>query len=350
MTPNIASQYHGLAPLPTQGMWLLITPWQRWDAIWYLRIAEFGYRPSDPNFSFNPLLPILIHVLSLVSNNALFSALVIATLATFGSFVLIYRIGAELFNQAAAQRTVLYWAVFPTSFFLLGGYAESVLAFSALASLYFARRRGWWLSGIAAAVAALARPIGFLVALPLALEVWRSGNSWRERARALPPLLGVLFAQAAWMIYLQVFFGDAMLWVRAEDAWQRIVVIPGQTVLWTLQNISAGKGLIANNISDFGLTLVVLLAVLASIRRLPLSFSIYAFLMLLVPLASYMQSESFAETPMASMGRRAVVAFPAFIALGSLWRGKWKEPLWVLSSLTLQGVLFVAFTQWYWID
>lgn len=350
MTPNIAAQYHGLAPAPNQGLWLLLTPWQRWDAIWYQRIAESGYRPGDPNFSFNPLLPILMNLFATILGNPLLASLVMTTVATFGAFGLLYRFSAELFDEAIAKRAVLYWAVFPTSFFLLGAYAESVLAVCALAALYFARHQRWWLSGIASAGATLARPIGFLIALPLLIEAWRSGKSMRDRWRTLPSLLGVAVAQGAWMLYLQIAFGDAMLWVRAEDAWQRVFVIPGQTVLWTIQNITTGRGLLANNILDFTLTAVTMIAVVLAIKKLPLAFSTFALVMLAVPLLSYMQSDSFALTPMASMGRRALIAFPAFISLAIEWHGKWKEPIWVLTSLSLQGILFIAFTQWYWVD
>lgn len=351
MTPNIAAQYHGLAPLPTQGFWLLITPWQRWDAIWYLRIAELGYMPDDVSASFFPIFPILIRGVEIfVGSNALLANLIVSTIAMFGAFVLLYRISAELFDDATARRAVLYCAVFPTGYYMLGGYAESALVAFSLASLYFARSGHWWLAGIAAAGATLARPVGFLIALPLAIEVWGSGDAPRKKLPGLPALIIPTGAMSAWMLYLQLAFHDALLWVHAEDAWNRVFVIPGETIMWTIQNVLEGKAEAANNVTDLGLTGIAFGAILIASRKLPISFSVYALTMLLVPLLSYAQADAYRAMPMAAAGRRAVVAFPAFIALGSLWRGKWKEPLWVLSSLTLQGVLFIAFTQWYWID
>jgi hypothetical protein len=241
-------------------------------------------------------------------------------------------------------------AVFPTSYYLFGGYAESILVVCALASLYFARQKRWWLAGIASAGATLARPIGFLIAIPLALEIWRSGNSLRERSRGLPSLFGVGLGMGAWMLYLQLVFHDAILWVHAEEAWQRVFVIPGQTMVWTMQNFLEGKGLVANNIVDLALTSILFAATLVALKKLPIAFSAYALLTLSAPLFSYAQTESFALTPMAAAGRRAVVIFPAFIALASAWRGKWREPFWAVISATFQALLFVAFAEWFWID
>jgi hypothetical protein len=53
---------------------------------------------------------------------------------------------------------------------------------------------------------------------------------------------------------------------------------------------------------------------------------------------------------MAAAGRRALVAFPAIMALAIVWRGKWKEPLWIICSAAIQLLLFVAFVQWLWVD
>jgi hypothetical protein len=50
--PNPPTMYHGLARIPDEGFGLLLAPWQRWDAIWFLQIAQFGYAPNDASPSF----------------------------------------------------------------------------------------------------------------------------------------------------------------------------------------------------------------------------------------------------------------------------------------------------------
>lgn len=52
--PNPPTMYLGTARVPDAGWGLLLAPWQRWDAIWFLRIAQFGYAPNDAGPSFFP--------------------------------------------------------------------------------------------------------------------------------------------------------------------------------------------------------------------------------------------------------------------------------------------------------
>jgi hypothetical protein len=344
--PNPPTMYHGLDRVPDEGLWLLLAPWQRWDAIWYLRIAQFGYSSTGPSASFFPLFPLLTRLVAFFVENYLLAALVVSTLATFTAFVILYRLSNEMFDGITARRAVVYWAVFPTSFFLLGAYAESTLVATALAAIYLTRKERWWQSATAAVATTLARPIGFLILVPLIIETWRA----RKKLAAWVPVIGVVITMGAWMIYLQANFNDALLWVRAEDTWQRIFVIPGQTIAMTVQDILSQQGAVGNNIVDLILTVIAVAAVIATIRKLPASYSAYGLFLLVVPLLSFAQGSGYSLAPMAAAGRRALVVFPAFIALAWQWRGGWKEPLWLAVCATAQVILFAMFVKWLWVD
>jgi hypothetical protein len=345
--PNPPTMYHGLARIPDEGFGLLLAPWQRWDAIWYLRIAQFGYAPNDASSSFFPLFSVLTRTLTFLIPEYILAGLIISTGASFLAFLFLYRLCTDLTDPATARRAVIYCALFPTAFFLFAPYAESLLVAGASASVYFARREQWRLAAFAGAVATLARPVGFFIALPLAIEAWRAG---RRRTSGIVAVSSVVGAMVLWMLYLKIQFNDAFLWVHAEDAWERIFVIPGQTILWTFQEIVSGQGAVANNLVDLSLTCVVFAAIIATWKKLPLSISAYALMMIAVPLLSYAQAAGYTLAPMAAAGRRALVVFPAFIALAVIWRGKWKEPLWIAISATAQVILFSVFVHWLWVD
>jgi hypothetical protein len=347
--PNPPSMYHGLVRVPDDGMWLALAPWQRWDAIWYLRIAQFGYAADDSSTSFFPLYSILTRFVALLTRDYLAAALVVSTLSIIAAFAVMYRLTRDLFDHATAQRAILYWVAFPTAFFLFAPYAESLLVATALTALYFERQKKWGLAAIAAGAATLTRPVGFLIALPLFLDALRAPN-WRERVRGSMPLLGVAFGLGVFMLYLQIFLGDALLWVHSEDAWGRIFVFPGTTIFWAAQDILHGRGAVANDVIDIGLTFMTLGITFAAWKKLPFSLSAYALAMIVFPLLSYAQAASYAPAPMAAAGRRVLVAFPAFIALAVVWRGKWKQPSWIATSAALQLILFTAFVKWLWID
>lgn len=345
--------YWGLPRPPIEGYWILLTPWEHWDAIWYLRITTFGYAPDDPSASFFPLFSIFAHALGILLNeNYLLASVIISTVSMFFAFGFIYRLAADWADEATAARAILFWAIFPTSFYLFGGYAEPVLAACSLASIYFAQRKNWWLAGIAAMGATLARPVGIIIFAPLAILAWRRGEAIRERAFAvLFYAASVVIAFGGWMYYLQETFNDAMLWTHSQDYWVRVFVFPWDTIGWTLQFILEGRWHLENNIVDLTLTIIALGAILLSIHKLPFAYSVYALLMLIVPLTSYsIRDEFWASMPMAAAGRRALVVFPVFIALGSLIRWKWLLAFWIPTSLAIQAVLFVFFAQWVWVD
>ena len=72
----VVSVLFGPAPAPAGGWpeqvirdgepWsLFLSTWQRWDAIWYQRISEDGYRPGDGTVRFMPLYPLLVRAVAL---------------------------------------------------------------------------------------------------------------------------------------------------------------------------------------------------------------------------------------------------------------------------------------------
>ncbi len=344
--PTTEAAFHGITPLPQDGLWLLIAPWQRFDTVWYMRIAEMGYSGTDASAAYFPLLPILMRGLgTLLGSNYLLAGLLLNTVAVFCAFILLYRLAAQLADPPTAERTLLFWATFPTAFYLFSGYAEPMLAALALASLYFALRQNWWAAGFASAGATLARPVGLLIALPLAIEAWRASPLWRERLKGLGPLLAVGVAMSLWTLYLYLAFGDALLWANAQKVWETTIVFPGQTILLAIEGAIKGKIFLGNTILNLSLTLVVLVAILAGLKKVPLSFSLYALTMLVVPFLTY-----YPISPVADAGRRAMVIFPAFIALAMVLRRSWQMSLWVAVSATLQALLFAQFVLWIWTD
>ena len=65
----------------------LLSPLARWDAVWYLRIADSGYAGSEPRAAFFPLYPLLIRALGTLGGGSE-AALILASYAiAFAAFV-----------------------------------------------------------------------------------------------------------------------------------------------------------------------------------------------------------------------------------------------------------------------
>ncbi|MGB8646403.1 MAG: mannosyltransferase family protein [Anaerolineae bacterium] len=331
--------------VPPTGWDILIEPWARWDTLWYLRIAARGYSTTDLTGGFFPLYPLLIRGLSFVIPNPLLCALIISTLATLGAALVFYRLAQDCLGEMTARRALLYWLLFPTSFYFLGGYAESLCVLMTLLSLRAARQGRWGWAGLAGAFAALARPPGFLILVPLGIEWLQARGSTYERVRRAAPLTLVPIALALYMLYLYWQFNDPFFWL---NAWHNVTIMPWDMAFKTLQFILAGVAL-PNNLIDFSFTVLVLGLTGIGIRRIPLSLTAFAFALILVQMMAYPPGLGFVETPMEGFARRAAFVFPAFLVLAQVWRGRLKEPLWIGVSLIIQLTFISIFVCWLWL-
>ena len=71
--------YQGVEPVSGGAAELLLGVWQRFDTLWYIRIAAQGYAPHDGSTVYFPLYPMLIRLLgTLFASNYLLAALVLA--------------------------------------------------------------------------------------------------------------------------------------------------------------------------------------------------------------------------------------------------------------------------------
>ena len=199
---------------------------EAWDGRWYRMVASSGYllvpgRQSDP--AFFPLFPALVRALHELGLGYSAAGLVLANAGFLVALVAFHALSAELFDDGLARRATAYLAVFPFGYAFSMEYPESiVLALIAGAALAALRDR-WGIAAACAAAAALARPEGLFVALPLL------GIAWRQRAALTPARRGVALgavlapaaAIASFSLYLARVLGDPMAWTKAEQAWGR---------------------------------------------------------------------------------------------------------------------------------
>jgi hypothetical protein len=197
-----------------------------WDGLWYRRVAEHGYlslpdRQSDP--AFFPLFPLLLRGVHALGVDYTYAGLIVANLALLVALYAFHALAAELLGGALARRATVYLSIFPLSYVFSMGYPESlVLAAVTLAGLAAMRGR-WGRAGALAAAAALARPGGAFVALPLLAVLWhrRRRMSQLESGVALGAVLAPVAALASFPLYLGYALHDPFAWSEAERQWGR---------------------------------------------------------------------------------------------------------------------------------
>ena len=333
----------------TPGWHNLVTSWERFDGLWFLRIATAGYVNGDGSAAFFPLYPLTIRAVSpLLGGHPLAAAFLVSNAAALGAMVVLYFLTASEFDESVARRAVLYLAVFPTSFFLLAPYSESLFLLLVLVTLWAARRSRWWLAGAAAALAAATRNLGVLLILPLAVEAIHQARE-RRRSPVLPLVAsaGALVGLAAYLWYWAAVHGDALAPLHQQATWLRefsfpwVSLVRATDVAFTFIGVYPG----GYHLMDWLLVTPALVAAgWVAIRTRPL-YGVYTWASLVAPL-----SFIFEPRPYMSLPRFLLPLFPILWA-GAVWAGRRRgvhEAL-MAASAGILGLLTVLFVNWYFV-
>jgi Mannosyltransferase (PIG-V) len=345
----------------------LLAPLARWDAVWYLRVADSGYGGSEASAAFFPLYPLLVRTLATpftASPAALLGASYVVALAAFlAALVLLYRLVSLELGRPLARPTLLLLAVFPAAVFFGAPYSESLFLALAVGAFYFARTDRWALAGACAAGAAATRSSGILLLVPLALLWWSAGGRRLRDAAwlALAPL-----GLAAYALFLGLAEGDALRFLDVQDAWSRELRIPlagawdgftaaldgarqlvsGQTeVVYFEQAAGDPNRIAAINLMLFGALVFAVVACVGVLRRLPVAYGAWVAASLVLPLTFPVNPQ-----PLMSLPRFLAVLFPIF-----MWLALWSEErratdrVAAVSALGL-GLFTAQFATWHWIS
>jgi len=336
-------------PLPDPGWQNAFTGFERFDALWFLRIASSGYRTGDGSAAFFPLYPLAIRAVSWVMGGHPFgAALLVSNAAIAGGLCVVYALTASERSIATARRTVLLVALFPTSFFFFAPYSESLFLLLAATTYWAARSRRWAAAGAAGALAALTRNVGIVLAPALVVEAFHQRSE--GRGSVLPGLgaaVAVGIGTLAYLAYWWAKVGDWLAPIDQQANWQRTFSSPWATVVdgtrdafRYLGNANGGYWLI-----DWLIVVPVVGASVFALLRYRPSYSVYLWGGLLIPL-----SFVFADRPLMSMPRFVLPLFPAFWALAELTE-RWRIPEKAVAAVGAAGLalLVVLFVNWYYI-
>jgi hypothetical protein len=407
---------------------LLAGPAARWDSSWYLIIAQRGYRPdlsgvAGARSAFFPLYPLGLRAISWLGAPPVAAGVALSLAALAVALYCVHRLCALEFARAAVVRAgaagsrdiarlaVALTAFAPMAFFLSAVYSESLyLALST--GMFLAARRGRWaLVGALGAFAAATRSAGVLLLLPaLILYLYgpredrapdfaaavggegesasaagrrgRAGRSARAagvlqraaallvpRYRARADLLWLALVPAglgAYMGYLALAGGDALLPFSAQQLWGRHFVAPfaggwdgvkaafegaRQLLSFQQRHVYFPVGgqrpsvVASHNLLLAAFMLAAVPALAGVLRKLPFAYGAYVIAALAVPL-----SDPIAAQPLMSLPRFLLVLFPL-----QMWLAGWLAPRTRLrrGALVASALLLVFFTAqfatWHWV-
>src|SRR3989344_6780560 len=305
-----------------------LTSFSNWDGGHYLGIAEFGYSEKF-QYAFFPLYPLLIKLLTEITQNYLLSGILISIICTFLGLHIFYKLVSLDFDKRLAEKACIYLLFFPTAFYFLTVYTEGLFFFLTISTFYFLREKKLLLATIFAIFASATKVAGLAVVIALIVEVHLLfGISKKNFYIFLSPLGFILYCY-----FLNTQTGDPFYFITAQNHWLRSLSMPFTPFWETIRNLSS-PGFTSTNYTAFLDLLFAIFGVgliIRSFRFLPFSYSIYGLVSLALPLFS---------TSLSSMPRFLLVIFPIFILL-SLLKDKYLILGYQMISLMLLG-LFVA--------
>ena len=344
----------------------LLSPLARWDAVWYLRVADSGYGNSPARAAFFPLYPLLIRVVAAPAGGSpavLLAASLLISLAAFvAALTLLYRLVTLELGRALALPTLLLLAVFPAALYFGAPYAESLFLLVAVGGFYAARTGRWAWAGGCAMAASATRSAGLLLLIPLAMLWW---SSRERRGRDAAWLLLAPLGVAAYAGWLGLAEGDALRFLDTQDAWYRDFSVPLAgawdgfgAALDGVRQLASGRRepvyfeqaagdpfrIGALNIMLFSSLLFALAALVGIFRRLPPAYGAWVAASLVLPL-----SFPVGPQPLMSLPRFLAVLFPIFMWLALVCEERRITPhVAALSGIGL-GLFTAQYASWHWI-
>jgi hypothetical protein len=331
---------------------LFITPWYRWDAVHYLDIAENGYASDRNTTVWPPLYPLLIKLFSFTNGSFLLSAIIVSNLAFICALFLLYLLISTEYNEETARRTLQYLIIFPTAFFFVAPYSESLFLALSVGFFLAINKQKWWLAGLLGIGAVLTRLQGVFLVIPLIWMLFenivkRKGFTKRQIINLLIPIGLITAAFIFYFISIHILLNREWPWMTLHSNWSQKISFPWEGWLGNIKMLTGISPLLSNSyISTFFDALAILgsaILLIVTIKRLKTDHFLYAICLLL--LYSLITNQNGYDV---SNARYVLTIFPLFITLELTLR-KGSRIVWSVFSLVSLSILLIIFYNWGWV-
>jgi len=267
----------------------------------------------------------------------------------------------EDFNEGVANRSVLYISIFPTAFFLVAAYSESLFLCLVLLSFYQIRCRQWWLAGLFGFFASLARSNGILLIIPFLWEYFC------QRQFRLKPIQGGILAvslipagTALFALYCYKIYGDPLSFshVQSSNGWNRYLSPPWTGTVLSIQLIHSTGGILnywaLRNMLDLVPNMFMLLLLLLSFIgpwRFPVRLWSYALLGMMswIFFNLYPRIGGISPDSLTSMSRYMVQVFPALVFLATQGKHRIVHMCYITIATSMLFFMMMQFLSGHWI-
>jgi Gpi18-like mannosyltransferase len=363
---GLVSYFRPITPLEYQipvfppsspvAQWLervFISPFMRWDALWFEKIVSQGYSASDGTSQFHPLYPWLATPLARLGISPAMSLIIISSLAGMALFFCFYQLARIDLDQKNSFFALMVFSLAPPAFILFAPYSEALFLLLSVLCIYYLRKKSWWLAGIMGGLATLTRQQGIFLIFPMAWELWEDAGSdlkkllkrWKEVLSVGVIFLGLAF----WMAYRAFIVKDFSVNLANLQGFiystiispSAAAVVPVQKFIWpwlalfhafqkliTLPDVDIYVNLIA------GAFFLIILAI--SWKKMCTSYKIFSIIIAVVSFSYFTGTVH----PYMGLPRHLLLSFPVFIGFSTAVNRPWTRLLIV--ALSSCGFLFLV--------
>ena len=336
------------APLTTWLDRVLVQPWFRWDAKYYIWATSRGFSIEDGSASFHPLLPLLAKPIFYLTGSPLFALLFVSTIATLALYLCFYRLARMDLQDDVAFRATLLFALFPVSYVFYAPYTESIFLLFSVLLFYFARQRRWLLAGLCGALATLARQQGLFLLVPLVMELW---SAKERKPLAFSSVLLIPIAYGLWILYRTFALADSSPDLSSVQGliYSTLIsrsahqVVAEQAFLFPLHALYLAFVKLWQDhnlaiLTDLVLGMCMIVLVILSWRNLRNSYRVYVLIILIVSFGYH--TGMHVSSAYMGLPRHLLLAFPVFIGLAPRVTPRAMRRLF---QIGLYGVLLLTF-------
>lgn len=340
--------------IPHSGTTLLgPIPWANFDGAHYLTISDIGYLGFEQ--AFFPLFPTLVNLIHRALHiSYLDSALLLVNICFLLTLVFFIKLIKIDYSISTMWWVVIAFLSFPSSFFLLSIYTESLFLFLVFGSVFFARRGNFLISSIFGGLSSATRLVGVFL-LPVVLyEIYlRLKNIKKiQKKDIFFPTIFVLtiipLGFIIYMVYLAVVYGDPLLFIHSQPAFGanrsggEIILLP--QVVWRYISIFLTVPYTNYDFWKAWIEFIIFFLVLYGLyvaykKRVRLSYIMFSFAALILPTLS---------GTLSSIPRYALVCFAIFFLFPSI-KNIFIRSIIIIISLITETVLAALFLRGYFV-
>lgn len=322
----------------------ILEPWLRWDTVWYLKIAKYGFQTEGTEVAFAPLYPFLAGIAGrLLGGQYLLASLLISWSAFLGACYLLNERIENNYAHLEIKNSIRNMIFFPTAFFFFAGYTESLFLLLVLLAWRYAEREKWLIVGLLGGLTVLTRFVGLFLLLPLGYIWWKKKSGKKFSFNVFSFLL-IPFAYFGWLAYAKFSYNISPS-EAIDQIWHLQFDWPWAGLFGTILGMK-GEPIYANlsALFNFFAIAVVIWALFLLLKRKMYPEILFVGSLFLVSLMKVSQLNVWV-----SISRYVLPLFPIFLVQPSFLKKPLNDRIFFSAMVLLWLVCAALFFAWHWL-